>query len=103
MTRAVVVCALVLGLALVPGIAAAAAAAATVRGDKVLIEGKLYSPQALFIVTRRSETFGRDAIVPQYLDLQPQAAFLPYRLRADRADAAVTAADSSRAAPGTAR
>jgi hypothetical protein len=76
----------------------------SVRGDNVLIEGKLYSPQALFIVTRRTEHFGRDAIVPTYLDVRPDAAFLPYRLRADRlATPAAATADSGAAAPGTAR
>lgn len=64
-----------------------AAPAAAVRGDNVFIEGKLYSPQALFIVSRRSEVFGRDAIVPQYLDVRPDPAFLPYRLRSERLNA----------------
>ncbi len=54
----------------------------SVRGDHVRIEGKLYSPQALFVVSRRTEAFGRDAVVPNYLTVQPDAAFLPYRLRA---------------------
>jgi hypothetical protein len=52
-----------------------------IRGDDVLIEGKLYSPQALFIVSRTAETFGRDAIVPHTLGLAPSTALAPYRLR----------------------
>jgi hypothetical protein len=93
-----------------PAAAAAVAAAApppahapsAIRGDNVLIEGKLYSPQALFIVSRRSESFGRDAIVPQYLDVRPDAAFLPYRLRSDRMSAAdASTADSSAATSTT--
>jgi hypothetical protein len=83
-----------------PRIAAGAGGPAAIRGDNVLIEGKLYSPQALFIVTRRAESFGRDAIVPKYLEVRPDATFLPYRLRADRLGTA-SAADSS--AAGTAR
>jgi hypothetical protein len=81
-----------------------ATASAAVRGDNVLIEGKLYSPQALFIVTRRQEAFGRDAIVPQYLDVRPDAAFLPYRLRADRLPmVAAATVDSSAVTPGPTR
>jgi len=53
-----------------------------VRGEHVNIEGKLYSPQALYILTRRDETFARDAIVPRYLDAPAGGAFLPTRLRA---------------------
>jgi len=58
----------------------------SVRGDHVNIEGKLYSPQALFILTRREEAFDRQAIVPQYLERPKDSAFLPYRLRADVLD-----------------
>jgi len=64
-----------------PGPAATPARASVIRGDAVLIEGKLYSPQALFIVSRTAETFGRDAIVPHTLDLAPSTALAPYRLR----------------------
>lgn len=55
----------------------------SVRGDHVKIEGKLYSPQALFVMTRRDEAFGRDAILPHYLAAPSGTAFLPYRLRAE--------------------
>jgi hypothetical protein len=59
-----------------------------VAGDAVRIEGKLYSPQALFILTRSAESFGRDAIVPHYLQLERGAPTLEYRLRADVLQAA---------------
>lgn len=52
-----------------------------IAAEDVLIEGKLYSPQALFIVSRRPETFGRDAIVPQYLQSETSSEFMPYRLQ----------------------
>jgi hypothetical protein len=52
-----------------------------VRGDQVRIEGKLYSPQALFIVSRPVEQFARDSVVPHTLVLAPTTAFLPYRVR----------------------
>jgi hypothetical protein len=71
----------------VPGAPGALGAAAkphndqAIRGDAVHIEGKLYSPQALFIVSRPAERYGRDAIVPEYLAIAPDAAALPYRLR----------------------
>jgi hypothetical protein len=55
----------------------------SIRGDAVHIEGKLYSPQALFIVSRPAERFGRDAIVPRYLQMTPASAALPYRLRGE--------------------
>jgi hypothetical protein len=49
--------------------------------DAVRIEGKLYSPQALFIVARTPEHFGRDAVVPHYLQHAPALRTLPYELR----------------------
>ena len=51
--------------------------------DDVLIEGKLYSPQALYIVSRSREDFDRAAIVPHYLVFEPTAGFVPYRVRAE--------------------
>jgi hypothetical protein len=59
-----------------------------VAGDAVRIEGKLYSPDALFILTRSGESFGRDAIVPHYLQLERDKPSLEYRLRADVLEAA---------------
>ena len=56
---------------------AAPAPPRSVTGEAVRIEGKLYSPQALFILTRSVEPFGRDAIVPHYLE---PAASLSYQL-----------------------
>ena len=52
-----------------------------ITGEEVEIEGKLYSPQTLFIVARPRETFGRDAVVPHYLQLVPSPQLLPYQLR----------------------
>ena len=52
-----------------------------ITGEEVEIEGKLYSPQTLFIVARPRETFGRDAVVPHYLQLVPSSQLLPYQLR----------------------
>jgi len=49
--------------------------------DDVLIEGKLYSPQALYIVSRNLESFDRAAIVPHYLVFEPSSAFVPYCVR----------------------
>jgi hypothetical protein len=66
-----------------PGTAPAAPRSQAIRGDDVLIEGKLYSPQALFIVSRTTEAFGRDAVVPHTLRIAPGTAFLPYRLHAE--------------------
>jgi hypothetical protein len=60
-----------------------AAALQSVVADDVLIEGKLYSPQALYIVSRNLERFDRAAIVPHYLVFEPTAGFLPYRVRAE--------------------
>ncbi len=48
--------------------------------DEVRIEGKLYSPQALFIVTRSTERFSRDAIVPHILHHDANARLFPFRL-----------------------
>jgi len=49
----------------------------------VLIEGKLYSPQALFILSRTVEAFDRDAVLPHYLGRTSTVRLLPYRLRGD--------------------
>ncbi len=49
----------------------------------VLIEGKLYSPQALFILSRTVEDFDRHAVLPHYLGRASTTRFLPYRLRGD--------------------
>ena len=49
--------------------------------DAVRIEGKLYSPSALFIASRTPETFGRDAVVPHYLRLATELRTMPYELR----------------------
>jgi len=48
--------------------------------DEVRIEGKLYSPQALFIVTRATERYGHDAVVPHVLQHDPNARLFPFRL-----------------------
>jgi hypothetical protein len=78
---------LTLGVALcAPRAGAAQTAAQTANKqmlslDAVRIEGKLYSPQALFIASRAPETFGRDAVVPHYLALAPALRTLPYELR----------------------
>lgn len=64
-----------------PTAAAHPAGTQAIRVDAVNIEGKLYSPQALFIVSRPAERFERDAVVPHYLQLAPATAALPYRLR----------------------
>lgn len=47
--------------------------------EDVRIEGKLYSPQALFIVTRSDERFGRDTVVPHVLQHNPEARLFPFR------------------------
>ena len=44
------------------------------RVQDVLIEGKLYSPQALFILSRPAEQFGSEAVLPHYLGRR-----VPYR------------------------
>jgi hypothetical protein len=54
----------------------------TVAGDAVRIEGKLYSPQALFILSRPEERFGRDAVVPHWLQFDAAPASLRSRLGA---------------------
>jgi hypothetical protein len=79
------------------GAAAKPPGAQAIRVDAVHIEGKLYSPQALFIVTRPAESFGRDAIVPAYLTIGADAAALPYRLR----EPVLEAAGRALAAPAT--
>lgn len=48
--------------------------------EEVRIEGKLYSPQALFIVSRAPESFGRDTVVPHVLRPDVQARLFPFRL-----------------------
>ena len=52
----------------------------SLRADDVRIEGKLYSPQALFIVSRPEERFRRD-VLSHYLNLDASGRVLPYRLR----------------------
>lgn len=54
-----------------PAATTAAAKSQAVKAEDVLIQGKLYSPSALFILTRPVETFGRDAVVPHYLNATP--------------------------------
>jgi len=56
------------------------AAAQHLRLGDVRIEGKVYSPQALFIVSRPADRFDH-AVVPRYLQLDASANLLPYRLR----------------------
>jgi hypothetical protein len=60
---------------------AGTAGSQAIRGEDVLIEGKLYSPQALFIVSRTAETFGRDAVVPYTLHIGPTTRLAPYRVQ----------------------
>jgi hypothetical protein len=90
------------------GAAAKPPGAQAIRVNEVHIEGKLYSPQALFIVTRPAESFGRDAIVPAYLAIESEATALPYRLRepvleaAGAALAAPASGPPSRTAPAAA-
>jgi len=59
---------------------AAASAPQHLRVGDVRIEGKVYSPQALFIVSRPDDRFDH-AVVPRYLQLDASASLLPYRLR----------------------
>jgi len=68
-----------------------------IAGQEVEIEGKLYSPQALFIVARPHEAFGSDAIVPHYLQVGPSPRLLPYGLRVPGVSAPAAAADSAAA------
>ncbi|HZM17098.1 MAG TPA: hypothetical protein VFE28_13935 [Candidatus Krumholzibacteria bacterium] len=65
----------------------------SLRAEDVRIEGKLYSPQALFIVSRPEERFGRD-VLSHYLNLDASGRVLPYRLRPEclRAQTAVVPA-----------
>lgn len=72
------------------------------RVQDVLIEGKLYSPQALFILSRPAEQFGSAAVLPHYLGRSSTTLLLPYRVRADvfaaaMAQALAPAGDSTRA------
>jgi hypothetical protein len=67
-------------------------AAQDIRADAVQIEGKLYSPQALYIVQRVTERFGRDAVVPHTLAIEPGTALAPYRVREAALRATVPAA-----------
>lgn len=62
------------------------------RVEDVLIEGKLYSPQAVFILSRPPQVFGSDSVVPHYLGEASMRLFLPYRLH----DAVWRAAESPR-------
>jgi hypothetical protein len=64
----------------------------SIRVDAVNIEGKLYSPQALFIVSRTAPYFGRDAVVPYTLTIAPSADLAPYRVREQAVRAAVPSA-----------
>jgi len=59
------------------------------RVQDVLIEGKLYSPQALFILSRPAEQFGSEAVLPHYLGRSSTTLLVPYRLRADVFSAAM--------------
>jgi hypothetical protein len=59
-----------------------------VRGDAVQIEGKLYSPQAVYLLNRTAPHFGRDAVVPHTLVIGATTDLAPYRVRAGAVDAA---------------
>jgi hypothetical protein len=72
---------IVRAMLLVPSALASEAKTQRLTLDEVQIEGKLYSPQALFVVSRAHEEFGRDAVIPHYLQLGPTTRLLPYRLR----------------------
>ena len=52
-----------------------------VEAEDVLIQGKLYSPSALFILTRPEESFGRDAVMPHYLNAAPATQFAGSQLQ----------------------
>ena len=69
------------------------------RVGDVRIEGKLYSPRALFILSRPEERFGRDVVVPQVLQLQRTATLLPYRLRPEILAAEQAALDGAAGSP----
>jgi hypothetical protein len=85
-----------------PQVAPGAPQVQKITGEEVEIEGKLYSPQTLFIVARPRETFGRDAVVPHYLQLVPSSQLLPYQLRIVPAVAVdTTAAEPARAIPAS--
>lgn len=86
-----VVRALVLAPAPLAAESAATGATQSLSVEDVLIEGKLYSPQALFIVSRANENFGRDSVLPHYLQLGPSTRPLPYRLRQDVFEASLAA------------
>jgi len=64
-----------------PAVATPASNKQVVKAEDVLIQGKLYSPSALFILTRPTETFERDAVVPHYLDATPVAQLAGSQLR----------------------
>jgi hypothetical protein len=81
-----------------------AAQAKNLSVQDVLIEGKLYSPQALFILSRTVEEFDRDAVLPHYLGQTSTVRLLPYRLRGDvffaaLASQAVVVGDSTVVSP----
>lgn len=78
-----------------PSTAALAAPSQVLRVGDVHIEGKLYSPQALFILSRPEEQFGHDVVVPQVLQLQRSATLLPYRLRPEILAATQAAQDAA--------
>ena len=65
------------------------ASAQDLRVTDVLIEGKLYSPQALFILSRPGEQFGSEAVLPHYLGRTSTTLLLPYRVRPEVFSAAM--------------
>lgn len=58
-----------------------AAQSQTIKAENVLIQGKLYSPSALFILTRPQESFGRDVVLPHYLNTTPATGLAASRLQ----------------------
>lgn len=93
-----------LGLLVWAGAASAAETPATpqdMRVDDVHIEGKLYSPQALFILSRPEERFGRDVIRPHHLQMQASVRLLPYRLRPEILEAKRASVDGATPPPPT--
>lgn len=73
--------------------------AQALRVGEVLIEGKLYSPQALFILSRPEERFERDVVVPHVLQMQRATTLLPYRLRPEVLAAQRAALDATNSTP----
>jgi hypothetical protein len=70
----------------------------SVAGEAVRIEGKLYSPQALFILSRPEERWGRDAVVPHWLRFDTAPASLRSHLHPSPAAAASPGAAGAGAA-----